>query len=346
MSQPFFSIVMPAYNAQHSIGMTIDSILQQEWSDYELIIINDGSKDATEKIIRSYIEKDQRIKSQTIENNGPGNARNLGIKMATGKYLYLMDSDDGLPQGALKQYAQILVNDQPDLIISSYLLNVMDNAEIIETKYVKAPNIFFKTNKEFLFNLYPLMNKQLMYVIWNKVYRMDIIKDKKIVFPQYSSCEDRLFNIRYFHYAEKVKVIDKELYQYSFDGKASLTNRFLPNKFETFVEFYKELKELVSTDLDGFSALFLKGVMSCIIPIHSKDCPFSFKEKLAYIKKVVNHPEVVKAVEISKKDTAIRRVIFMLFSMRSSILIYANSKIMYGVSNASPKLIEKLKGNF
>lgn len=346
MSQPFFSIVMPAYNAEASIANTIESILLQDWEDFELIIVNDGSNDSTEKILDSYAIKDNRIKAIKINNGGPGNARNIGIQNASGQYLYLMDSDDGLPKGALKKYVDTIKSDKPDLIVSSYQLNVMDHNEVVQRKTVAASEKLFTSNEEFLKELYPLMNKQLMYVIWNKVYRMDIVKKNKVHFPPYSSCEDRLFNIAYFHHVEKVKIISDSLYHYSFEGRDSLTNKFLENKFNTFVEFYISLRNLTKYNLEGTSALFLKGVMSCIIPIHSSDCHYSLNEKKAYINGIVNHVEVKKAVGIASNNSLMRKVLNILFSSRNVTFVYVVSKLMYWVSNTSPKLIERLKGSF
>lgn len=346
MKQPFFSIVMPAYNAENSIQRTIKSILNQNFQDFELIIVNDGSIDSTEKIVESYTEIDSRIKILTIKNGGPGNARNIGIQLSTGHYLYMMDSDDELPQNTLRIYETILKETNSDLIVSSYQLNVMDKGKIVERKIVKAEDQSFQSNTKFLENLYPLMNKQLMYVIWNKVYRLDIIKKYKINFPPYSSCEDRIFNIRYYQYINKIKIISDILYSYSFEGRYSLTNKFLLNKFDTFVEFYVELKKLTLHNIEGTSALFLKGVMSCIIPLHSPECPLAFRQKLKYINDILYHRDVIEATAIASENSLTRKLLNTLFSSRSKILIYIASKAMYIVSHTSPKVIEKLKGNF
>lgn len=100
--------------------------------------------------------------------------------------------------------------------------------------------------------------------------------EHQIAFPSYSSCEDRLFNIAYYRHAQKVVTTSEVLYQYAFEGKSSLTNKYFDNKFETFLEFYNELLDLTDKDLGGFSALFLKGTMSCIIPLHGASCPLDW----------------------------------------------------------------------
>lgn len=344
--KPFFSIVIPAYNCAGTIRATLESIAGQTVSDFEVVIVNDGSKDATEAALQAFVAEDSRFSFITIPNNGPGNARNQGIARAKGSYLFLMDADDEIERHTLERYQAIIKKENPDLIVASYNLRVLDNGEVVSEKQVLAEDRIYTSNAAFLENLYPLMNKQLMYVIWNKLYRLDIIREHKVAFPSYSSCEDRLFNIAYYRHAQKVVTTSEVLYQYAFEGKSSLTNKYFANKFETFLEFYNELLDLTDKDLGGFSALFLKGTMSCIIPLHGASCPLDWAGKRSYIEKIMQHPRVQYATAHSLTDTPIRKIMKLLFQSKSVYLNYVASGMMHLLSNASPKLIEKLKGNF
>ena len=278
-NKPFFRIVIPAYNCARTILATLESIAAQTISDFEVIIVNDGSKDATADVLQAFPAEDSRFAFITIPNNGPGNARNQGIARATGTYLFLMDADDEIERHTLERYQAILTSEVPDLIVASYNLRVLDNQEIVSEKKVIAEDQVYASNAAFLENLYPLMNKQLMYVIWNKIYRLDIIRKHQIAFPSYSSCEDRLFNIAYYRHAQKVVTTSEVLYQYAFEGKSSLTNKYFDNKFETFLEFYNELLDLTDKDLGGFSALYKKSTRTCIIPLHGASCPLDWAGK-------------------------------------------------------------------
>lgn len=95
MIQPLVSIIMPAYNAERFIEKSIESVLNQTYKNWELLIINDDSKDSTQTIIENYLKKDNRIKLYNQENNrGVAEARNKGIKISRGKYIAFLDSDD------------------------------------------------------------------------------------------------------------------------------------------------------------------------------------------------------------------------------------------------------------
>lgn len=346
MTRPFFSIVMPAYNCENTIEKTIDSLKNQEWSDFECIIVDDGSTDNTKQVIQAIIDDDPRFKTVTKPNGGPGSARNRGIAEAGGTYLYLIDSDDALPRHTLNKYAVKMKNSDPDLIVSSYQMNVMDGSKVVDKRIVQVKDEAINTHDQFLTHLHRLLEKQLMYVIWNKVYKLDIIKENGIVFPPYSSCEDRIFNIQYYHFVNTCQVISDVLYEYSFDGRNSLTNKYLPNKFETFEEFYMALLELTNKNKPVSSALFLKGTMSCIIPFHSSECPHSVMKKIREIRRILHHPSVESAAGISATNSLMRKVMAGLFRTKSFSLNYIVSFLMYHISQLSPKLIEKLKGNF
>lgn len=343
---PLFSVVMPAYNCERTVGRTIESILNQSFSDFELIIVNDGSSDKTEQVLDNYHQKDSRLKFKTIPNGGPGNARNKGIELTSGQYLLFIDSDDVMKENTLNTYASYVNEKNIDLIISSYNMRILDGDEVVDTREVEAPNLMINAHEKFLDNIYPLMNKQLMYVVWNKLYKLSIVKANDVFFPPYNSCEDRLFNIRYFNHVNSCRVVSDVLYDYSFDGRNSLTNRYFDNKFDTFVEFYRELLFLTDKNRKGSSALFLKGVMSCIIPLHSDSCSLGYRDKLTYIRRILHFPDVIQAANESLVDTKMRKTMKILFESKSVALNFVASKTMYTISMTSPKTIEKFKRKF
>lgn len=346
MNSPYFSLVMPAYNCKDSVGLTIESILSQTFRDFELIIINDGSQDGTEKVIQDYLQKDSRIQLQTIPNGGPGNARNKGIQLAKGKYLFLVDADDRLEKNNLQLRAQILDEYQPDLLVGSYETKVYDNETLVDTKQTLATEMYLGDKDAFLQQVYPLMDKQLMYVIWNKVYRLDIVKEYGVVFPPYRSCEDRIFNLQYFEHVQSCYVTSEIVYHYSFDGKNSLTNKYFANKFDTFKEFYERAVALYPKDERGFSALFLKGTMSCFMPLHGSSCPLNNAEKKKYIKNVLQDSSLKHAANESDISGLFKKVMKSLFSIRITLFHYVVSWFLYKISIINPKTIEKLKGKF
>jgi glycosyltransferase involved in cell wall biosynthesis len=107
--RPLITVIMPAFNAAAYIRCAIDSVLDQTWKDWELIVINDGSVDDTAAIVRSYA--DARIRLMEQPNQGVSSARNRGLDVATGQYVAFLDADDRLPTGSLEARAHILERD-------------------------------------------------------------------------------------------------------------------------------------------------------------------------------------------------------------------------------------------
>lgn len=134
------SVIIPVYNAQNTINRCIQSIIAQTWKNWELIIINDGSQDQSEDIINSFL-LDRRIKYIRTKNNGVSNARNIGLKMATGSYITFVDSDDYVTPNYLSNFVQcglktfqiifqginyVYEGDKPDMPIRPYQDSVLE----------------------------------------------------------------------------------------------------------------------------------------------------------------------------------------------------------------------------
>lgn len=340
---PMFSIIIPTYNSIDTISNCIGSILAQTIEDYEIIVIDDGSTDNTLEILASLAKDHSELKYYSIKNSGPGQARNVGISKASGHFYIFIDSDDYVLSDFLETYYKILTVQDYDLIATSYKTKVYDNEVVVSESDTKYPTTKLDNQSEFLDELYPLMDKQMMYVVWNKVYKSDLIKKYNVHFPDYRSCEDRIFNLRYFEHIESALILEDINFEYSFDGKNSLTNKFFTNKFDTFLHWYDELTNFVNKDFQGYDSLFVKGVMSCLVSLHSDSCPYNFKEKRSYISNVLGHNKVIRASRNASKETLMKRIIANLLYSKSTTLNYMASHLMFRVSQLSPSIIEKFK---
>ena len=127
-----YSIIVPVYNVEQFLETCIESILHQNFIDYEIIAVNDGSTDGSKEILEDYLKKTERLKVIHQRNKGLGGARNTGIQTATGDYLLLLDSDDYLEMNALETLATYL--DKYNLDILAFDCNKVDiEGNIIET---------------------------------------------------------------------------------------------------------------------------------------------------------------------------------------------------------------------
>lgn len=120
MNEQLVSIITPLYNGERFLSATIDSVIAQTYKEWEMIIINDGSKDGGESIARAYAEKDSRIKVLSQPNRGSAAARNNGIRMATGRYIALLDADDLWEPDFLEQQLRLLKEKKCQLVCGAY----------------------------------------------------------------------------------------------------------------------------------------------------------------------------------------------------------------------------------
>jgi glycosyltransferase involved in cell wall biosynthesis len=122
MNNIYFSIIIPCFNYGHTVGRAIESVLAQEGDDIEIIIINDGSTDDSEKIIKQYEKRYEHVSYYYQENKGPAAARNRGIKFAKGNYLVFLDADDAMIEGALNKARNFFKkNIDVDMLIGGYI---------------------------------------------------------------------------------------------------------------------------------------------------------------------------------------------------------------------------------
>ena len=117
---PAVSIIVPVYNAERTVGRCIESILNQEYTDFELLLVNDGSTDSSGGLCDSYAARDQRVRVFHKENAGVSNARNLALAQARGTYLQFLDSDDWITPEATLSLVRAAEDHQCDLVISDF----------------------------------------------------------------------------------------------------------------------------------------------------------------------------------------------------------------------------------
>lgn len=207
------SIIVPIYNAEKYLNKCIESLINQTKKELEFILINDGSTDNSEEIIKSY--KDKRIKYFKNENQGIGKTRNFGIEKATGKYIMFVDSDDYIDKNMAKLMFDKAFSNSLDMVVCDYYKVI--NNENIEEKLPSFKPTTLKNSPDLLcgINLSP----------WNKIYKTSLIKDNNIKFVENLKYEDAPFVIEALDKANKVGKVNKCLNYYVIHGNSETTVR-------------------------------------------------------------------------------------------------------------------------
>lgn len=249
---PFFSIIVPIYNAEKYLGQCLSSILEQEFTDYELLLINDGSTDCSAGICKTYAKKASCIKIYNQKNSGVSVARNVGINNSTGKWLLFIDADDMLTANALATLHELLFSNTLDLVIGGY--EAIQGTEKNSTSDLNFTVI--KTKDEGVTQMY--QNIFWPWFICSKTFNSSIIKSKKILFDN-NICfgEDRLFIMKYLcHIKSKILFTSTPFYIYrthenSVQNKVNTTfSEKMLTGFDSAILMYKEISKTNTSTLN------------------------------------------------------------------------------------------------
>lgn len=208
---PLVTLIIPVYNAEKYLRRCLDSVVRQGLPDLEVLLLNDGSKDDSLKICREYEEKDARIRVIDKENTGVSDTRNLGMRLASGKYLQFMDSDDWLTDDAAESMALAAERENCDLLIADFYR--VNGERYVEKKHIRRSSVM--SREEFAMEMAKEPADFYYGVMWNKLYRRELIERYQLTCDTSMNwCEDFLFNLGYVRYADRFLALQKPVYYY------------------------------------------------------------------------------------------------------------------------------------
>ena len=214
---PQFSIVIPVYNTARYIEKCVDSILKQDYTDYELLLVDDGSTDESGAICDSYAMRDDRVRCLHQDNAGVSSARNFGLSEARGRYVWFCDSDDQITDGALSILAAKIASSSPPKMISFPVDQVDEDGTLLGRIPAPVPSSSRSQG--------PLQCNDLLYP-YAHVFRRDLAENERFD-VSLALLEDRDFFYRItWKAAGESEVITKPLYQYLITRKDSAVNSF------------------------------------------------------------------------------------------------------------------------
>lgn len=239
------SVIIPVYNVEKYLEQCLDSILEQNFKDYEVIAINDGSTDKSYNILLEYKEKYDNLIIINNKSKGVGAARNYGVELAKGEYILFLDSDDYVEKNLLDTVYPVAKNNDCDLVAWGY--NFVDECG----NYVGQASLKnINTKKDLIIKDWP--------VVWNKLFRKSIIQKSGINFPENLWHQDLATIPFYIMKCNKFISIDKRLINYRIMRKGNITHSFnkksydmfkildiLDERCEEYLKYNKEIKFLI-----------------------------------------------------------------------------------------------------
>lgn len=313
--EKLLSVIIPVYNGEKYISKCLDSILQQSYKNLELIIINDGSKDNSLKILQDYKEKDDRITLINQENQGTSITRNNALAYVKGEYLTFVDIDDYLEKD-IYQSLMIKIDNNADIISYGASCDFeKENYSII--KKFKDSN-----DKNYIIN--ELFTSGLFNPLWNKIYKTNLIKDK-IYFPkEFNQGEDLIFNCKAYNSAKQIQNIDLVGYHYVYKQQETMVSKYTPNNEIVLEQKNKYVKELLKNSPQTYYDYMLKEYEVFVINLFLKGSPYSFSKKANLIKKyILTNYEVIKKANATSLYNKIFKFSALLNNAQILCVIYA-----------------------
>lgn len=231
-SNPKISVIVPVYNAEKYIDRCMKSIYDQTFTDYEIILVNDGSTDKSDEICRRYQEQDDRVTYIKKKNEGAGSARNMGIEKAKGEYLAFPDVDDWFePEMYAELYALAKSGDFDVVFSGANFYSQSGGDKLVYSRTVNCDAVAYTTKDECRQNVMTFFPTSTIFdVPWNKLYKRSVAIENNVRFSDTRRCQDAMFNIDFYNCIHSAASIDKAYYNY-IENTAATTNRKFPKNY-------------------------------------------------------------------------------------------------------------------
>lgn len=214
---PKISVIVPVYKVEELLGRCVDSILNQSFSDFELILVDDGSPDRSGSICDEYARKDSRVRVIHKENGGLSSARNAGIEIALGDYFSFVDSDDMIHPELLRFLYNALLKHDADIASTRYISFREFKPDIVPLYNVEEKLLL---SGDFLDSLYPTHFEQIGVSAWGKLYKSELFR--KLRYPNGKIYEDLHIYLKLLQLCRRIVVVSEPMYYY-YTGNISIT---------------------------------------------------------------------------------------------------------------------------
>lgn len=335
------SIIMPIYNSEKYVGEAIESVLKQTYKNFELILVDDGSRDNSYNIINDYSKKDDRIKVYKKENGGISSTRNFGILKATGKYIAFIDNDDEYKENLLSDNIVLLEKYDADIVkFNKTKVSIGDKNKSYTTSKTDFSIEFLEDNE--IWKNFDKINK-FGGTIWNAIYKRSFLEENSIKFDETSRnvIEDHEFNLECYKYVKKMVINPQSYYLWNMRTEHSTTGKFIEERFENIKiegnKLYLFLEEKqIDTHIPGFWAkVKISYLINILLVMNYKNSGFNYRKFTKYLKDLKKY-ELFKRKCIrtdyrylKKKETFFRKITIKLFDLKMYGILFFSSKIKF-----------------
>ncbi len=345
------SIIMPVYKVENYVAKAIESIQNQTLTDFEFLIVDDGTPDRSGEICDQYAERDPRITVIHKENSGAPSARNIAIDMAKGKYLYFLDSDDWAEPMMLEELYNLAEINHAQLVIAGFYIDTyFKQDQYMTTDYIPADAIY-QTKEEFRKDAYKLFDKNMLYPPWNKLFLRQYVLENKLYFPT-TFWDDFPFNLSVIKNIEKVAVTSKQYYHFLRARSESETSKYIPRMYEKREEEHGWMQGLYrywgvndANSREMIARRYTERLIGCVENVTNPKCTLTKREKYKTIKKMIRNENCRKMLPQVRARSVMMKVMLLPIRMGSAGLSYLEGAVISYVKSRNVRMFAKLKAS-
>ena len=289
-----YSVIIPVYNVENYLHRCINSILVQEYTDLEILLIDNGSTDSSGSICDTYASEYSNISAYHIENHGVGSARNFGLAKAQGEFICFVDADDYLV-GNLFSDMENQLDSGLDLLVFSYYNSLEKNLSETTRSAKILPIEGKKDRNQFIALFTELFLSDMMYTVWNKIYRREFLEEHRIMFEQYELGEDVRFNLNVFECVHKVSFSKTCYYVYVSGRTGSAMGQYNPYRMSYQLEELEKVDQLM-TGWDIHDDQFIDQIKARILMSNIQNISnqkMSLSKKRHYVEVLCRNQEMI-----------------------------------------------------
>lgn len=332
--QDLVSVIIPVYNGVPYIYHSITSVMQQNYQNIEIIIINDGSTDETFEICNRYAKKDTRIRVYNLGHKGVSEARNLGIQKSHGTYITFIDADDYMEATLIEQYVNTFdtfhkAGQKPAFVMCGMRVDAphttMDSADQLVEEEDRI--LLLERNR-----IPYLAWRSLFNFVTNKCYRAEALKNAELRFTDHMQIgEDLCFNIRYLQAVPgKIAMINQPVYHYIRRFDHTLSLRYYPGAVEDtkkvyllFIDFVKDLQGITEDDILVVKSLYLRDWVSRLTAYYEdrKTTPGWFA-RIRRVNREIRSEEFTTLLEAVRESEKVSHIRYLALRTKNFFIFY------------------------
>ena len=289
-----YSVIIPVYNVEKYIDRCLKSIISQNYDDLEIIVIDNGSTDSSGSICDTYASEYSNISVYHIENHGVSAARNFGLAKAQGEFICFVDADDYLV-GNLFSNMENQLDSGLDLLVFSYYNSLEKNLSETTRSAKILPIEGKKDRNQFIALFTGLFLSDMMYTVWNKIYRREFLEEHRIMFEQYELGEDVRFNLNVFECVHTIFFSKTCYYVYVSGRTDSAMGQYNPYRMSYQLEELEKVDQLM-TGWDIHDDQFIDQIKARILMSNIQNISnqkMSLSKKRHYVEVLCRNQEMI-----------------------------------------------------